>query len=46
MAYNRGSVVRIRIATISTTLVLYKVGQISSNDLSPVEAKVRHVLNL
>jgi len=40
------SVVRIKIATISTTLVLFKVGQISPNDLPHVEAKIRGVLNL
>jgi len=40
------SVVRIKIATISTTLVLLKLGQITQNDLYHVEARIRQVLNL
>ncbi len=40
------SVVRIKIATISTALVLLKVGQITQNDLPQVEAQIRRVLNL
>jgi mRNA interferase MazF len=40
------SVVRIKIATISTTLVLLKVGQIAPNDLPHIEAQIRGVLNL
>jgi len=40
------SVVRIKIATISTALVLLKVGQITQNDLPHVEAQIRRVLNL
>lgn len=40
------SVVRIKIATISTALVLLKVGGITQNDLSQVEVQIRRALKL
>jgi len=40
------SIVRIKIATISTALVLLKLGRITLNDLYHVETQMRQVLNL